>query len=179
MSWTVGVLLIAISQTFSAFTTRNLTVSTINEAAIRSQIHSPWETTRICSDERFRPYFENNLYANAGNFNYQSDAELLFSWKWKEGVGSINDCSGILTYTSSYAFIKDAWTRQRVNSARPMTDLPVSTYDLHLVSGIDAVFEAKFASVLYQLNDEGRLLIDQKRILMQETLGYPPEVQHI
>jgi hypothetical protein len=84
----------------------------------------------MCVDKRFQSTFENNIYADINNFNFLTDSAQFFEWKFKEGVGSLQDCTGILVYSSTFTFLEDLWTRQRIGSVRPITDIPTAKYGL-------------------------------------------------
>lgn len=107
MSVAIVVLIIGLAGTAAASQVRDLTVGSVQQAAIRSQLESIYDDTYMCSDSRFKPAFENNIYARLENFNFIDDASQFFVWKFKENIGSLQDCTGIMAYASTFASLED------------------------------------------------------------------------
>jgi hypothetical protein len=58
ISIAVAVLIFGIASTTSATVTRDLTISTVDELSIRSQLVSPYSASYMCVDERFKNIFD-------------------------------------------------------------------------------------------------------------------------
>ena len=66
---TLIILLVAISAQVSLQVALDITVSTVNDIALKSQV----DDNIICSDEAFRPIFANSVLARPASFRYKRD----------------------------------------------------------------------------------------------------------
>jgi hypothetical protein len=54
----------------------------------------------------------------------------MFNYRFGHPEGSMNECTGIVTYQSNYIFAQDPKTKHHMQTVTPVIDLPTLTYNL-------------------------------------------------
>jgi hypothetical protein len=54
----------------------------------------------------------------------------MFNYKFPHPAGSMNECTGIVTYLSNYLFAQDPKVKGHIQTVTPVIDLPMAKYNL-------------------------------------------------
>ena len=120
----------------------------------------------MCVDQRFQKVFEAKIFADQNNFAYFKQPKEIFFYEFRNKMGSITDCSGILVYLSSYLFA-DSTIRQRIDTLKFINELPPMKYDI-IIGKSNTYFSQSFTAYL------ASNVLSQSKVLIQNTLGYAP-----
>lgn len=94
----------------------------------------------------------------------------MFNYRAFHPDKTMNECTGLVTYTSNFAFAEDPTVLNRILTITPVIDLPIATYNL-LVSHSEPYLAQSLKAFL-------KTGIDQKSILLQDTLKQPRGQDH-
>ena len=93
------VLLTALSVQVSINISRDISVATINEVALKSQV----DENIICADARFKPTYDSNILSRPAAFTYREEPDDFLFYTFIVAQDSITDCSSLLVYQSNFA----------------------------------------------------------------------------
>lgn len=113
-SVTFAIYTITIALTMSQLTARDYSINSVDMIALRSQFNSPYVETLICIDSRFAPTFDQNIFTKRENIFYKENPGNMFNYLYSAPDNSMNECTGIVTYQSNFAFAKDPSIMNRI-----------------------------------------------------------------
>jgi hypothetical protein len=74
------------------------------------------------------------MYARLNSFRFEESHLSLFNYAFAAPSGTLEECSGILTYESTFLMATIDNLKERIVSYTPMTDITSAKYNLLVLS---------------------------------------------